>query len=61
MQWSPQSLHSDESSCTTDTGIGSSVTGDDQPQPKEPETVPPPGRRATGQKVNGHRTPSKTW
>ena len=42
MQWSPQSLHSDESSCTTDTGIGSSVTGDDQPQPKEPETVPPP-------------------
>ena len=50
MQWSPQSLHSDESSCTTDTsgigsdtsGIGNSVTEDDpqqQPQPKEPETV----------------------
>ena len=50
MQWSPQSLHSDESNCTTDTsgigsdtsGIGNSVTEDDpqqQPQPKEPETV----------------------
>ena len=50
MQWSPQSLHSDESSCTTDTsgigsdtsGIGNSVTEDNQqqqPQPKEPETV----------------------
>ena len=55
MQWSPQSLHSDESTCTTDTGIGSiaSITGDDQQQPKEPETplvgagVPPVVKKLT--------------